>query len=205
VEAAGLAVLVYSTLLGVFDPGSRHRAQAQEDEPFLTRPEPSYRGRIEDAATGRPISGALVVVFWEFISPEDGDRRNVWALRELVSDDSGAFAVDARPIETTLPPRAFPPRLIIYKPGYSTIPNEPAYPAGVPARQLLAPSTPIRLRPIRSEDERTVAFNAFMTHVRSLRVMTTAGFPARSYRAMDEELERLLRQGEGPSRPGGSR
>lgn len=198
-------MLVYSTLLGAFGLGTGRMARAQDDEPFLTRPQASYRGWIVDAATDRPISGALVVVFWEFVAPEDGDRRNAWALRELVSDDSGAFAVDAQPIETALPPRAYAPRLIIYKPGYSSIPAEPGYPAGVPARALLGTSKPIRLRSVRGEDERTEAFNSFVMHVRSLRFNTAAGSLPRSYRVIDEELERLLRQHEGPPRPGSSR
>ena len=209
-ETAGLAVLVYSTLLysmllGAFGLGAGRMARAQDDEPFLTRPQASYQGNVVDAATDRPIPGALVVIFWEFLAPEDGDRRNAWALRELVSDDRGAFAVDAQSIETALPPRAYAPRLIIYKPGYASVPAEPGYPAGAPARPLLAPSKPIRLRPARSEDERTEAFNSFMTHVRSLRFNPAAGSLARSYRVIDEEMERLLRQPEGPTRPGGSR
>src|SRR5262245_29293860 len=202
IEAAGLAVLAYSTLFGAFGFGSGRMARAQDDEPFLTRPQASYQGRIVDAATHAPISGALVVIVWEVVAPEDGERRNAWALRELVSDDSGAFAIDARPIEAALPPRAYAPRLIIYKSGYAAIPTEPAYPAGVPARQLLAASKPIRLRPVRGEDERTEAFNAFVVHVRSLRFNAAAGSLPRSYRVIDEEMERLLRQQESPPRPG---
>src|SRR5262245_55792516 len=83
VEAAGLAVLAYSAPLGAFGFASGRMARAQDDEPFLTRPQASYQGRIVDAATDRPIPGAVVVIFWEFLTPEDGDQRNVWALREL--------------------------------------------------------------------------------------------------------------------------
>jgi len=202
---AGLAALGCTALLAALGLGAGHVARAQDDEPFLTRPQAMYRGRIVDATTDRPIPGAVVVIFWDFVAAEDGDRRNAWALRELLSDSSGEFAVDALPIETTLPPRAYAPRLLLYKPGYSSIPAEAGSPPGAPARQLLGASKTIRLRPTRSEDERTEAFNAFVTHVRGLRFNTTAGSLERSYRVIDEELERLVRKYEAPAPSGGSR
>ena len=194
-------MLCFATLLMSVDL-TAGQVVAQDDEPFLTRPQATYRGRIVDAATDRPIPGAVVVIVWDFVAPEDGDRRNAWALRELLSDASGDFSIDALPIETALPPRAYAPRLLIYKPGYSSVPTEPGFPPGAPARPMLGTSKPIRLRPVQTEEERTEAFNAFALNVRGLRFNTTAGSLARSYRMIDEEMERFIRQHERPAGSG---
>ena len=169
----GLALLTFALVSEVAGPRAPV-ARRHDTEPYLSVPQGSYRGRVVELLTGQPISGVTVVILWEFINPQDGEQRNVFALREALTDATGAFSVDASSIETNPPPRAFPPRVLIYKPGYASFPHEVRYPVGEPATPFAGTGMTVRLRLLRTQEDRIEAFNAFVMSVNGLR-MTSSG------------------------------
>jgi hypothetical protein len=142
------------------------RLLAQEPEAYLREPEGPYRGRVVELLTEKPLEGALVLTIWE--RDEDGDRVVV-AVREVLTDAAGAFVVAATEIEGSLPPRAFPPRTLVYKQGYVTLPRELGPRFGVPARRFAGEGAVVALKPVRDGEEWTEAFHIFYRSVGRLR------------------------------------
>lgn len=121
---------------------------------YLTGPQGPYSGRVVDAATGRPIPGAGVFMFWEH---EDTGFPGVFmelAQREILTNEHGEFLVDAGAIETNLPPRSLQPEILIFKPGYRHYPRPEPHRTGAPARLFAKPGVVVRLQPVKSEEER---------------------------------------------------
>ncbi len=141
-------------------------APAEEPEGYLQGPEGSYRGRVVELLTDKPLEGALVVTVWE--QDQDGDRAVV-AAREVLTDATGAFGIDTSEIERSLPPRVFPPRTLVYKHGYVTLPREPGTQFGVPARRFTKEGAVVALKPVHDGEEWTEAFHAFYESLQRLR------------------------------------
>lgn len=101
-------------------------ARAQESEDTLLRAAAGpYRGRVLEAGTGRPIPDAVVVILWQRLDDEiAGLRRLVTALETFTNSD-GEFVHDVRAVEAKLPPRTFAPRLLMFRPGYTPVPDRP--------------------------------------------------------------------------------
>lgn len=96
--------------------------------PFEGRRAPYY-GRVVDAQTGAPLSGAVVVTVWT--------RRVVYPFHahsvfhdgcEVLTDANGAFIVDARVIEANQSRGLEPPTFVVFFPGHSV--------HGVPGRSI---------------------------------------------------------------------
>jgi hypothetical protein len=173
-------------------------AHGQAGETYLQHPTGTYRGRIVDEASGRPIAHALVVIFWEFRNPDDGDKRNVVAARDLLTDAAGEFVVDARAIETRLVARAYPPRILIYTPGHASVPAEFVSPPGARADRVLGPGTAIRLRRLSDPEAEIAAFNAFAASVHRLRFADGDIVLRHTFAVIDEELQRLVEEHKAP-------
>ena len=117
-------------------------ARSQESEDTLLRAAAgTYRGRVLDAGTGRPIPDAVVVILWQRLDDEiAGLRRLVTALETFTNSD-GEFVHDVRAVEAKLPPRTLAPRLLMFRPGYTPVPDRPQVrPPGVAATRFAAPA-----------------------------------------------------------------
>ncbi len=85
----------------------------------------SYRGWITDAATGKPIEGAVVVATWHILRPrwsiEGGSYEQVIRLEEVLTDKDGRF--EFAPLGDYSPPLGWrreegSPIIFFFKPGY---------------------------------------------------------------------------------------
>jgi hypothetical protein len=192
--ALGLAVVL--GLLGL-GPIASH---GQDPEPHLTGPQGPYRGRVVELLTEAPLPGALVVMAWEFDPASDGGR-SLLALREARTDAAGEFSIDAAAIEAALPPRAFGPRFLVYKPGYVTYPREPGRRIGAPAARLTGRGSTVPLKPVRDAEERAEAFNALVSAVTRWVGATGADLLPEYRQVFREELERFMREAPTPPAP----
>lgn len=174
-------------------PGIVRGVASQQREPFLDGPRGPYRGQVVELLTDKPLEDALVLVVWESDTGNDGGR-DPFAYRELVTNTAGEFVVDATGIETALPPRTFPPRLLVYKPGYVTFPRQSSrFRFGAPTARFVRAGDVIPLKPAKDMEERAEALN---TVAASLGGVPNLGpdnpFPE-SGRIMRAELEYLIR------------
>ena len=55
-----------------------------------------YSGRVVDAATGKPLKGALVMVVWQAEDTDINGMKNVVAIREVATGADGSFTVPGR-------------------------------------------------------------------------------------------------------------
>ena len=85
----------------------------------------SYRGWVTDAATGKPIEGAVVVATWHILRPrwsiEGGSYEQVIRLEEVITDKDGRF--EFAPLGDYSPPLGWrreegSPIIFFFKPGY---------------------------------------------------------------------------------------
>lgn len=79
-----------------------------------------YRGRVVDAETGQPLPGAAVVAVWmrDVVRPVHSTTY-FYAACEALTDDRGAFAIDARPVEDGAPRTVRGPDFQVFLPGYA--------------------------------------------------------------------------------------
>lgn len=133
---------------------------SQDAEPYLQGPQGPYRGKVVDARTGTTIPGALVLVVWQ----EDHEGRPVtFAAREAQTDAEGSFRIDGTDVEARPPLFALPPRLVIFAHSYFPLPEVPRWPLGEPSGRFRGQGNVVRLRPTGDEEERIIAFNAFIS------------------------------------------
>ena len=138
-------------------------AAAQDEDTLLTAPAGPYRGRVVDAQTGRPIPDAVVVILWQRLDDQiDGVRRLVTA-QETFTDSKGEFVHEVRLVEAKLPPRTLAPRLMIFRPGYTPIPDRPqVHPPGVSAARFSVPDATATMTAVSDPEDRSEAFNTFV-------------------------------------------
>ena len=98
---------------------------------YVTRYRGPYRGQVIDAETKAPLAGAVVVALWRRhrIIPM-GSVNERYAVREVVTDTYGRFAIEAKDIEEHAPSRTRPPEFCIFQPGYGSFPTRYAAPKG---------------------------------------------------------------------------
>jgi hypothetical protein len=112
-------LLLCSVVIGISTTSCVLAVSQEEKEFYIQGTSGPYRGRVIDARTKQPISGAVVVAAW---------YRDVFALVqnntefydavEVLTDDQGYFVVDAPEIERRAPWRTSFPDFTIFKPGY---------------------------------------------------------------------------------------
>ena len=153
-RVAGLALVV----LAAFGT-----ALAQEEDALLKAPAGPYRGRILDAQTGQPIPDAVVVILWQRLDDDiAGLRRLVTALETFTNSD-GEFLHDARTVEAKLPPRTLAPRVLMFRPGYTPVPDRPQVrPPGLAAARFAAPDATATMTAVTDFEDRSEAFNTFV-------------------------------------------
>lgn len=143
-------------------------AWAEQAEPYLRGPEGPYRGKVVDAETGQPLADAMVLAVWQSEDVQIDGFHQFVAARETLTDATGAFVIDGAAIEASLPLLALRPRFIIYADGYTPFPPSRRAPPGAPAATFRGPGGTVRLHRVRTEDERILAFNAFVALLMAL-------------------------------------
>ena len=163
-------------LIGLGIPG---QVRAQDEDALLKAPAGPYRGRVLDAQTGQPIPDAVVVILWQRLDDEiTGLRRPVTAL-ETFTNSNGEFVHDVRAMEAKLPPRTLAPRLLMFRPGYTPVPDRPQVrPPGVPAARFAAEEAPAAMTAVTDLDDRSEAFNTFVAMLSAAQLFPPAQLPA---------------------------
>jgi hypothetical protein len=94
-------------------------AQTADGEHFVNGQKGTYRGRVLDAETGRPLPGVVVVAVWrrDRVMPLGG-RSEHYAAREALTDENGNFVLEAQDVERSAPKRTRRPFFTIFSPGY---------------------------------------------------------------------------------------
>ena len=149
-----------------------------QDEDLLKGPAGPYRGRVLDAATGRPIPDAVVVILWQRLDDEvAGLRRLVTALETFTNSD-GEFVHDVRAVEAKLPPRTLAPRLLMFRPGYTPVPDRPQVrPPGVAAGWFAAAAATATMTGVSDLDDRSEAFNTFVAMLSAAQLFPATQLP----------------------------
>jgi len=99
-------------------------SEASHQGPYLERLHGPYRGRVVDAGTKQPISRAVVVAVWEKEAVVRGFGTTVvHAVREVLTDSRGEFAMPFKDIERRAPPKTIRPRFLIFAPGHGSYPD----------------------------------------------------------------------------------
>ena len=144
--------------------GSVSMSHGEETDPLLTRSKGTYRGRVVELLTEKPLRDALVIFVWQAIAPDES-RQPTIALRETTTDAEGAFTVDASDIEAAPPPGTTQPRLLVYKPGYVALPRSFGDRFGIPVAWLADRGGVISLKPTSGAAERVEAFTTMFLMV----------------------------------------
>jgi len=136
---------------------------AQDEDTLLKAPEGSYRGRVVDAQTGQPIPDAVVVILWQRLDDQiEGVRRLVTA-QETFTDSKGEFVHDVHAVEAKLPARTLAPRMLMFRPGYTPVPDQPQVrPPGAPAARFAGPGATVTMTAVADYEDRSEAFNTFV-------------------------------------------
>lgn len=168
--AAALAMLLATVGEG--------RAAAEDEEGTLRAPAGPYRGRVVDRQTGQPVPDALVVILWQRFDDEIEGLRRLVAARETFTDSNGEFVHDVGALESKLPPRTLTPRLLVFRPGFTSAPSRPQVsPPGVPARQFTGPGGVATVTAVSNYEDRAEAFNTFIAMLSNAQLFPPTGLP----------------------------
>jgi len=137
-------------------------AAAQDEDTLLTASTGPYRGRVIEAQTGRPIPDAVVVILWQRLDDQIDSVRRLVTARETFTDSKGEFVHDVRAVEAALPPRTLVPRLLMFRPGYTPVPDRPqVHPPGLSAARFAGPDATATMTEVSDFEDRSEAFNTF--------------------------------------------
>lgn len=99
---------------------------------YLNGPKGPYRGKVIDAETKAPISGAVVLVYWYVDVPGFHMTSTFYDAREVLTDANGEFFIDVIDIEGLAPELTRAPQFIIFKPAYGYFPRYQLKPRPLP-------------------------------------------------------------------------
>ena len=154
------------------------RTAAEDEEVALRAPAGPYRGHVVDAMTGQPVPDALVVILWQRFDDEIQGLRRLVTARETFTDSNGEFVHDVGALESKLPPRTLTPRLLVFRPGFTSVPSRPQVsPPGVPASWFTGPSGVATVTPVSDYEDRAEAFNAFIAMLSNAQLFPPSGLP----------------------------
>jgi len=106
-----------------------------------------FRGRVVDAETGEPISGAHVMVTWMREPPSLHGTQWFYDAQETTTDTDGRFVIRRQPHYMTAFVGA--PRVGFFTPGYLIEAEDVTPPSGHP----YVDATVTRMRPLKSREE----------------------------------------------------
>ena len=154
------------------------RAAAEDEEVTLRAPAGPYRGRVVDGKTGGPVPDALVVILWQRFDDEIRGLRRLVAARETFTDSNGEFVHDVAALEGKLPPRTLTPRLLVFRPGFTSVPSRPQVsPPGVSASRFAGPGDVATVTPVSDDEDRAEAFNTFIAMLSNAQLFPPTGLP----------------------------
>lgn len=152
--------------------------RAQDEDALLKAPAGPYRGRVLDARTDRPIADAVVVIFWQRLDDDIAGVRRPVTARETFTDSNGEFVHDVRAVEAKLPPRTLAPRVVMFRPGYTPVPDQPRVrPPGLAAARFAAPSSTATMTALTDYDDRSEAFNTFVAMLSAAQLFPPVQLP----------------------------
>jgi hypothetical protein len=194
-------------------------AGAGDEGPFLESPRGPYRGRVIDFETKQPLAGAVVVAVWWEGSASTG---TIHAVREVLTDATGAFLLVAQDVEQHPPPETLRPMFLIFSPGYGAYPLYHAMPSPDRPREgfFEGAGGTIELPPLKKWEERGAhiitilisgPFKWLFRELGETRVQRElphllGGLTTETEigRQLWERVQELERGGAGPGGPGGS-
>lgn len=154
-------------------------AQAQDEDTLLKALAGPYRGRVLDAQTGQPIPDALVVILWQRLDEEIAEVRRLVTAVETFTNSNGEFVHDVRATEGKLPPRTLAPRLLIFRPGYTPVPDRPQVrPPGLAATPFAMPNAIATMTAVTDPEDRSEAFNTFVAMLSAAQLFPPTQLPA---------------------------
>lgn len=175
--AAGVLRLAAALALLLVAVGGA-RAAAEDEEGVLRAPAGPYQGRVMDGQTGRPVPDALVVILWQRFDDEIQGLRRLVTARETFTDSNGAFVHDVGALESTLPPRTLTPRLLVFRPGFTSVPSRSQVsPPGVSASQFTGPGGVATVTPVSDYEDRAEVFNTFIAMLSNAQLFPPTGLP----------------------------
>ena len=136
-------------------------AGAAEGPRYLTSVRGPYTGRATDAATGKPVPRALVLIVWQSEDDEVDGMKNLVGIREAATEPDGTFRIQA-PFEAAVPARTLPPAVYAFAHGYLPFPENP-YTGGAAAEEFRGGGRLIALSPASTDEDRARTFNALFT------------------------------------------
>jgi hypothetical protein len=90
-----------------------------------------YTGRVIDAETKQPLSGAVVLAVWlREVNQLIQTSTLYYNSREVLTDANGEFTVRAKDVETNAPPKTLRPNFVIFYRGYGFFPGHQIAPQG---------------------------------------------------------------------------
>jgi hypothetical protein len=130
-------------------------AQNDDGEQYVNGQKGTYRGRVLDAETGRPLAGAAVVAVWrrDRVMPLGG-RSEHYAAREALTDENGDWLIEARDVERAAPRRTWRPFFTIFLPGYGRPEKLPGTPPGPPHTFYEGAGHTVEMPRLKTRDER---------------------------------------------------
>jgi hypothetical protein len=130
-------------------------AQTADGERYVNGQKGTYRGRVLDAETGRPLAGVVVVAVWrrDRVMPLGG-RSEHYAAREALTNENGDFVIEANDVERGAPRRTWRPFFTIFLPGYGRHRNVVGTPPTPPYAFYEGAGHTIEVPPFRTRDER---------------------------------------------------
>ena len=153
-------------------------APAQEEDAPLKVPGGPYRGRVLDAQTGKPIPDAVVVILWQRLDDEIAGVRRLVAAHETFTNSNGEFVHDVRAVEAKLPPQTLAPRVLMFRPGYTPVPDRSQVrPPGVAAMRFAAPEATATMTAVTDVDDRSEAFNTFVAMLSAAQLFPATRLP----------------------------
>ena len=159
-------------------------ARAQDEDAMLKAPAGPYRGRVLEAQTGQPIPDAVVVVsngklqVQHAIDDEIAGVRRLVTAQETFTNSNGEFVHDVRAVEAKLPPRTLAPRVLMFRPGYTSVPDRPQVrPPGLAAARFAAPGATAMMTAVTDVEDRSEAFNTFVAMLSAARLFPATQLP----------------------------
>jgi hypothetical protein len=178
-------------------------ASAQDDDIPLRPSAGPYRGVVVDDRTGQPLPSAVVIILWQHLDDRIQGLRRLSGAREVFTNENGEFVHDVAGVEGRLPPRAFAPRIVIFRPGYAPLPSRPQlFPPGVAAARFAAAGPVVRLAPVTDYEDRAEAFNTFVAMLSAAQLFPPTELPETS-ELIRFELESLGARPMRPATPSG--
>jgi hypothetical protein len=196
-STSGLAALMLVASAG---PG-----RAQDADAPLRVSTRSYQGRVLDGKTGQPLPSVAVIILWQRFDDGRPPMRSLVTAREVFTDEKGRFVHDVAALEERFPAGTFAPRIVIFRPGYTSVPETPQrVPPGVAASRFTGPDAEVRLTPLTDYEDRAEAFNVFVAILNSAHVLGATELPE-TFELIRFELQSLGGRPPKPAPPAGGR